>query len=96
VHKNRAKRQSGHPRHHVPRLVTSGAGRDLGDRYDAGSLLITSQVPIDHWHDIVGNPTLAEDETKRPFVGFAESWGGSGGASIPRWNFFKLGGPRVA
>jgi IstB-like ATP binding protein len=28
--------------------------------YDAGSLLITSQVPIDHWHDIVGNPTLAD------------------------------------
>ena len=30
------------------------------DRYDAGSLLITSQVPIDRWHDIVGNPTLAD------------------------------------
>jgi len=23
-------------------------------------LIITSQVPIDRWHDIVGNPTLAD------------------------------------
>jgi DNA replication protein DnaC len=30
------------------------------DRYDAGSILLTSQVPIDRWHDIVGNPTLAD------------------------------------
>ena len=30
------------------------------DRYDAGSLLITSQVPVDRWHDIIGNPTLAD------------------------------------
>jgi DNA replication protein DnaC len=30
------------------------------DRYDAGSLIITSQVPIDHWYEIVGNPTLAD------------------------------------
>jgi DNA replication protein DnaC len=30
------------------------------DRYSAGSLIITSQVPIDRWHDIVGNPTLAD------------------------------------
>jgi IstB-like ATP binding protein len=32
----------------------------LEDRYDAGSILLTSQVPIDRWHDIVGNPTLAD------------------------------------
>ena len=30
------------------------------DRYDAGSLLITSQVPIDRWYDIIGIPTLAD------------------------------------
>ena len=30
------------------------------DRYDAGSLIITSQVPIDRWYEIVGNPTLAD------------------------------------
>jgi DNA replication protein DnaC len=30
------------------------------DRYGTGSLIITSQVPIDHWYEIVGNPTLAD------------------------------------
>ena len=30
------------------------------DRYDAGSLIITSQVPVDRWYEIVGNPTLAD------------------------------------
>ena len=30
------------------------------DRYNAGSLIITSQVLVDRWHDIVGNPTLAD------------------------------------
>ena len=30
------------------------------DRYNAGSLIITSQVPTDHWYEIVGNPTLAD------------------------------------
>ena len=30
------------------------------DRYGAGSLVITSQVPVDHWYEIVGNPTLAD------------------------------------
>jgi len=30
------------------------------DRYSAGSLIITSQVPIDRWYEIVGNPTLAD------------------------------------
>ena len=30
------------------------------DRYGTGSLIITSQVPIDRWYEIVGNPTLAD------------------------------------
>jgi hypothetical protein len=30
------------------------------DRYGSGSLIITSQVPIDRWYEIVGNPTLAD------------------------------------
>ena len=30
------------------------------DRYETGSLLITSQVPIDRWYDIIGIPTLAD------------------------------------
>jgi DNA replication protein DnaC len=30
------------------------------DRYDAGSILITSQVPVDRWYEIIGDPTLAD------------------------------------
>ena len=30
------------------------------DRYDKGSLIITSQVPVDRWHDLIGVPTLAD------------------------------------
>ena len=30
------------------------------DRYDAGSTLITSQLPIDAWHDVSGGPTFAD------------------------------------
>ncbi len=30
------------------------------DRYSTGSLIITSQVPVDHWYEIVGSPTLAD------------------------------------
>ena len=29
-------------------------------RYDAGSTLITSQLPIDAWHDVIGEPTFAD------------------------------------
>jgi DNA replication protein DnaC len=31
----------------------------LRGRYDKGSLIITSQVPVDRWHDLIGVPTLA-------------------------------------
>ena len=30
------------------------------DRYDARSICITSQVPVDHWYEIIGNPTLSD------------------------------------
>jgi len=30
------------------------------DRHRLGSTLITSQLPVDHWHEIIGNPTLAD------------------------------------
>ena len=29
-------------------------------RYDKGALIITSQVPVDRWHDLIGVPTLAD------------------------------------
>jgi DNA replication protein DnaC len=32
----------------------------MEDRYGAGSLIITSQLPVDRWYEMVGNPTLAD------------------------------------
>ena len=47
-----------------PEALTSNQARDMleivEDRYDNGSLIITSQVPIDRWHDLIGVPTLAD------------------------------------
>lgn len=30
------------------------------DRYGRGATLVTSQVPVDRWHDLIGEPTLAD------------------------------------
>jgi len=47
-----------------PETLTPDQARDLleiiEDRYDKGSLVITSQVPIDRWHEMIGQPTLAD------------------------------------
>jgi DNA replication protein DnaC len=48
-----------------PETLDAEQRRDLleivEDRYDRGSLLITSQVPIERWHEsIIGDPTLAD------------------------------------
>jgi DNA replication protein DnaC len=47
-----------------PESLTPEQARDLleiiEDRYDKGSLIITSQVPVDRWHDMIGIPTLAD------------------------------------
>jgi len=47
-----------------PEALTANQARDLleivEDRYDKGSLIITSQVPVDRWHDLIGIPTLAD------------------------------------
>ena len=47
-----------------PETLTPEQARDLleivEDRYDAGSIVLTSQAPLDRWHDIIGNPTLAD------------------------------------
>jgi len=32
----------------------------LEDRHGLRSTLVTSQLPVDHWHEIIGNPTLAD------------------------------------
>ena len=30
------------------------------DRYENASILITSQLPVAKWHDIIGEPTFAD------------------------------------
>jgi DNA replication protein DnaC len=30
------------------------------ERYGRGAILITSQIPVDRWHDLIGDPTLAD------------------------------------
>lgn len=32
----------------------------LEDRHRRGATLVTSQLPLEHWHDYIGNPTLAD------------------------------------
>jgi DNA replication protein len=29
-------------------------------RYEARSIIITSQLPVDRWYEIIGNPTMAD------------------------------------
>ncbi len=48
--------------HWGPEPLLPEQARDLleifEDRYDAGSTLITSQVPVDRWYEIIGIPPL--------------------------------------
>jgi DNA replication protein DnaC len=30
------------------------------DRYEARSIIVTSQLPLDRWYEIIGNPTIAD------------------------------------
>ena len=32
----------------------------LEDRYDRRSTIVAAQLPIKHWHDVIGDPTLAD------------------------------------
>jgi DNA replication protein DnaC len=47
-----------------PEPLTAEQSRDLleivEDRYGRGSLLITSQVPVNRWYELIGSPTLAD------------------------------------
>jgi DNA replication protein DnaC len=47
-----------------PERLNASQRRDLmeivEDRYGAGSILITSQLPIAAWHDVIGEPTFAD------------------------------------
>jgi IstB-like ATP binding protein len=47
-----------------PDRFTASQRRDLmeivEDRYGAGSTLITSQLPVEAWHEVIGEPTFAD------------------------------------
>ncbi|MCW7552966.1 IS21-like element helper ATPase IstB [Endozoicomonas gorgoniicola] len=44
--------------------LTESQRRDLleivEDRHNVKSTLVTSQMPVDHWHELIGDPTLAD------------------------------------
>jgi DNA replication protein DnaC len=47
-----------------PEILKPEQARDflelVEERTDTGSILITSQVPVDRWHEMIGSPTLAD------------------------------------
>ena len=47
-----------------PDRLNANQRRDLmeivEDRYGAGSTLITSQLPVESWHEVIGEPTFAD------------------------------------
>ncbi len=44
--------------------MTAEQRRDLleimEDRHGRGSTMVTSQLPVEHWHEVIGDPTLAD------------------------------------
>ena len=44
--------------------LTAEQGRDLleilDDRHGRGSTILTSQIDVKHWHDMIANPTIAD------------------------------------
>ena len=32
----------------------------IEDRHGSASTIITSQLPVEHWHEIIGDPTIAD------------------------------------
>ena len=44
--------------------LTSAQGRDLleivDDRHGRASTIITSEIPVDHWHELIADPTIAD------------------------------------
>ncbi len=44
--------------------LTPDQGRDLleivDDRHARASTIVTSQLPVEHWHETIGNPTIAD------------------------------------
>ncbi|WOS62707.1 IS21-like element helper ATPase IstB [Sinorhizobium fredii] len=45
-------------------VLTAAERRDLleilDDRHGRASTIVTSQIPVQHWHDVIGDPTLGD------------------------------------
>ncbi len=45
-------------------VLTAAERRDLleifEDRHGRASTIVTSQLPVEHWHEAIGDPTLAD------------------------------------
>ena len=45
-------------------MLTGSERRDLleilDDRHGRTSTIVTSQIPVEHWHETIGDPTLAD------------------------------------
>jgi DNA replication protein DnaC len=45
-------------------MLTPEQGRDIleivEDRHNLGSTIVTSQPPVDHWHEAIANPAIAD------------------------------------
>ncbi len=52
------------PEGQAPERLNAEQRRDLleivEDRYDVHAMIITSQLEVDHWYEIIGDPTLAD------------------------------------
>jgi len=50
-------------------VLTSSERRDLleilEDRHGRGSTIVTSHLPVKHWHEAIGDPTLADASLDR-------------------------------
>ena len=41
----------------------------VDDRHDRASTIVTSQVPVELWHEHIGSPTIVDDVLDRPVHG---------------------------
>jgi hypothetical protein len=61
-----------------PSVLDDDQRRDLleiaEDRYERRSTIITSQVPIDRWYEIIGNPTIADAVRGQPSTKHRAHW----------------------
>src|ERR1700736_5475972 len=80
--------------------LTSQQGRDLleivDDRHGCRSTIVTSQLPVDHWHEVIVDPTIASRLTGQPSSRTGENppYGMIGGIEETSASFEARSAPR--